>query len=512
MGYSIITPRWLFVMAQATPIGLVDDPLLVDESLERFDPTVVRPGDIVGIGISTGNCLAGYRILREAKSKGATVIMGGIHPTIFPDEPLEMGADAVVTGNGDLVWSKVIKDVLNHTLQKRYPGGRVPGDSLLRARWDLLDPRQYMFPTVQTVAGCPENCSFCSVWVTDGRQPRQRLTSKIIEEVTELYELGFRYVIFADDNFNPATLGRIAREPSPQKRRQLEQVREERLRFFDEYDQSVPPNLFALTQMTTEVTSDEEYLSAMYHKARVRGALIGIESFSAEGLKSANKQWNPTGQKMVDTIQRIQDAGILLLSSIICGLESDSVQTIRTMREFALESGSVLAQFTFYHPYPGTKDFYEMRSDTKNRARPNFVPKHKTRIPDERFWLKRLNEVDLIHHANISGDDLVAENQECWNAFYSVREVVRRVRRGRPGRWPLAAKFVYLLLCMAFKRIYGGQGMAADGVRRKHLGIFTKTISRIGIATYNHFFRKESVRVGSPWTRPARLLRKVSNL
>ena len=434
VGYSVITPRWLFVIAQATPAGLVGDPILVDEAIGKFDASIVRPGDIVGIGISTGNCLAGYRILKEAKTRGATVIMGGIHPTIFPDEPLEMGADAVVTGNGDLVWTNVIRDALNHTLQRRYIGGRVPGDSLLKARWDLLDPRQYMFPTVQTVAGCPENCSFCSVWVTDGRQPRQRLTHKIIEEANELYELGFRHIVFADDNFNPATLGRIAREPSLQKRKQLEQIREERLGFFDEYDRSVPRNLFAFTQMTTEVTSDEEYLSAMYHKARVRAALIGIESFSEEGLRSANKQWNPTGQKMVQTIQRIQDAGILVLSSIICGLESDTVRTIRTMRKFALESGSVLAQFTFYHPYPGTKDFYEMMADAKNRARPNCVPKHKTQIREGRFWLKPMNEVDLIDHANISRDDLLAENQECWDVFYSVKEAVKRLRRGRAGR------------------------------------------------------------------------------
>ncbi len=501
LGYSVITPRWLFVIAQATPVELVGDPILVDEAIEKFDPSIVRPGDVVGIGISTGNCLAGYRILKEAKSNGATVIMGGVHPTIFPDEPLEMGADAVVTGNGDLIWSKVIKDALSHNLQRRYLGGRVPGDALLKARWDLLDPRQYTFPTIQTVAGCPENCSFCSVWVTDGRQPRQRLTNKIIEEVNELYDLGFRYIIFADDNFNPATLGRIAREPSPQKRNQLEQVREERLRFFDQYDRSVPPNLFAFTQMTTEVTTDEEYLSAMYHKARVRAALIGVESFSEEGLRSANKLWNPTGQKMVETIQRIQDAGILVLSSIICGLETDTVQTIRTMRKFALESGSVLAQFTVYNPYPGTKDFYEMTNDSKNRAKTNFVPKHETRITEGRFWLKPMKVVDLISHANISRDDLLAENKKCWDVFYSVKEVLRRVARGRLRRWSLAGKFTYLLLCVVFRRIYGGQGIAADGVRRKKLGILTKAMIRAGVVTYNHFFRMERVSVSHPWAR-----------
>ena len=490
MGYSIITPRWLFVMAQATPSDSVGDPILVDEAIKEFNPEMVRPGDIVGIGISTGNCLAGYKILRAAKSRGAMVIMGGIHPTIFPDEPLEMGADAVVTGNGDIVWRQVIEDALNRTLQRRYDGGRVPGDALLKARWDLLDPRQYMFPAVQTVAGCPENCSFCSVWVTDGRNPRQRLTEKIIEEVNELYDLGFRYVIFADDNFNPATLGRIAREPSPQKRKQFEQIREERLKFFDEYDRAVPQDMYAFTQMTTEVISDEEYLRGTYEKMRVRAALIGIESFSEEGLRSANKLWNPTGRKMVETIQKIQDAGILVLSSIICGLESDTVETIRTMRKFALESGSVLAQFTIYHPYPGTKDFYEMIGDRRGLARPGFIPKHKIRIRDERFWLKPHNEVDLVDYPHLSRDDLLAENRKCWDAFYSIREAIRRTRQGRPGRWPSAAKLIYLLLCMAFKRIYGGQGMAADGVRRRRLGTITRAIIKTGITSYNYYFRK----------------------
>jgi len=46
-------------------------------------------------------------ILRKAESRGATVIMGGIHRTVFSDEPLEMGADTVVTGNGALSYDRL---------------------------------------------------------------------------------------------------------------------------------------------------------------------------------------------------------------------------------------------------------------------------------------------------------------------------------------------------------------------------------------------------------------------
>ena len=233
VGFSFIVPRWLVVLAESTPRKF-GDPILIDETIQSFDPQMVRPGDVVGIGITTLNCLPGYAAAREAKRRGATVIMGGIHATILPEEALEMGADAVVTGGGDVIWQHVLEDALTGKLRKRYDGGKVPGELLNLGRWDLLDTRKYMCPSVQTTVGCPENCSFCSVWVTEGRVPRQRPTDRIIAEVNEIARMGFRVVIFADDNFNPATQGRIARETSLSTRRMLEKNREERLRFFQD--------------------------------------------------------------------------------------------------------------------------------------------------------------------------------------------------------------------------------------------------------------------------------------
>lgn len=406
-----------------------------------------------------------------------------------------MGADAVVTGSGEAVWGKVIKDVTENRLQRQYLGGRIAGEEMLKARWELLDPSKYLFPSVQTVAGCPENCSFCSVWVTEGRQPRQRLTEKIIEEVNELYDLGFRYIVFADDNFNPATLGRIAREPSENKRRDLERIREARLQFFDEYHRSVPEDMFAFAQMTCEATSDEEYLRAMYEKMRVRVALIGVESFSEEGLKSAHKLWNPVGQKMVEAIQKIQGYGIFVLSSIICGLESDTVQTIRTMRTFAAESGSLFAQFTVYNPYPGTKDFFEMINDRRNLGRPDYVPKHKTQILCDEYWLRPLRPVDIIRHPNIAKMELHAENKKCWDHFYSLRESLKRTRRGRSKSWPLAARLTYLAVCLLFRRAYAGYGMAADSVRRKESRTVTRVLLRFAASVFNHHYREKRLRL-----------------
>lgn len=480
IGYSVITPRWLYVLAGATPAELLGDPIIVDEPVARFNPNNVGPNDIVGIGIHTGNCRPGYRVIREAKQRKATVIVGGIHATIFPQEPLEMGADAVVTGNGDLIWAKVLEDALLGRLQRVYDGGRVPGELMTRARWDLLDRDKYLMGSIQTVAGCPENCSFCSVWVTDGRKPRLQANKQIIEEANELYDLGFRYVFFSDDNFTPATTARVARETNPTARANLARIREERLILFDEYDQLGPPSLYAFTQMTAECIADDEYLDAMYSKMRIRGALVGVESFSEEGLKTANKTWNPAGQRMVEAIQKIQDHGIVVLASIICGLESDTLSTLRTMREFANASGTAFAQFPLYSVYPGTKDYHEMMRDWKNRSSAEYVPKHSSQIVNEKFWLDYDHTEIAVKHPTISTADLMRESQESFRSFYSLRRIVRRTRSGPLATLPPTSKLMYIVACFVFASLYPG-GIAADNVRKSRLGFFSKLFIKAAI-------------------------------
>src|SRR5690242_10656384 len=107
-GVAVITPRWLYVLASATGTRW-GDPVIVDETLEPIDVTTIEPGDVVGIGIHTGNALRGYEIGREVRRRGAWVVFGGIHATLFPEEAAERGmAHAVVRGDGDLVWTQVV--------------------------------------------------------------------------------------------------------------------------------------------------------------------------------------------------------------------------------------------------------------------------------------------------------------------------------------------------------------------------------------------------------------------
>jgi radical SAM superfamily enzyme YgiQ (UPF0313 family) len=141
----VITPRWLFVLAAATPES-AGDPILVDESLEQINPETIHAGDIVGISVHTGNALRGYQVGRMARARGAWVVYGGIHATLFPEEALGRGeAHAVVRGDGDIAWGKAVADCLAGNPQKIYEGGRIEGTEFLAARWDLMRPDKYMW-------------------------------------------------------------------------------------------------------------------------------------------------------------------------------------------------------------------------------------------------------------------------------------------------------------------------------------------------------------------------------
>src|SRR5262249_54727924 len=148
------------------------------------------------------------------------------------DEAVEHGmAHAVVRGDGDVVWRRVVEDCLAGQPQPVYEGGRIAGDQFVSARWDLLPSGRYMWASVQTVRGCPKHCSFCSVWRTDGQAPRMRGVDRVIQEIVELRRLGFRFIALADDNFYPVAFGDLAqarRRADGSRLRELEALRAER--------------------------------------------------------------------------------------------------------------------------------------------------------------------------------------------------------------------------------------------------------------------------------------------
>jgi len=315
-GIAVITPRWLYVLAEATP-RKYGKPQIVDETLGHVAPETIQPGDVVGIGIHTGNALRGYAIGKLARERGAHVVFGGIHATLFPEESFERGgAHTVVKGDGDDVWPELLEALEHGKAERIYEGGRIDADRFRRARWELLPADKYMMASVQTVRGCPKHCSFCSVWRTDGQKPRQRASGSLIEEIVELRRMGFRFVLLADDNFYPVTLRDIElaeRQGNQARIDELKSIRAERFELMRRLA-DLPDDMMFFTQISMEAAEDPCFPGAMA-KARVRGALVGVESVTEEGLKAVYKDFNESGDQLIAKLRKFREHGVYMLGS-----------------------------------------------------------------------------------------------------------------------------------------------------------------------------------------------------
>ncbi len=459
-GTAVITPRWLFVLAAATPAE-AGDPVLIDESLEQIDPETISAGDIVGISVHTGNALRGYAVGRMARAKGAWVVYGGIHATLFPEEVFELGeAHAVVKGDGDIAWGNAVRDCIAGRLGKVYEGGRIEGRQFLPARWDLMPRDKYMWASVQTIRGCPKHCSFCSVWRTDGQAPRQRAYQSVVDEIVNLRRIGFRFIALADDNFYPVSLTdlRLAREQNNQpKLAELMRVKAERFALMAELAK-LPKDMVFFTQITMEAGEDAEYLDAM-RKANIKGALVGVEAVTPEGLKSVFKDFNYSGDALARQLQTFKQHGVHVLGSFIFGLPTDKPATFDATVAMALKAEVTFAQFVMMTPFPGTVDF--ARWEKEQALNPTLVEG----TPITRYWLipTAIRPKMFTPHPSMSSEEIRERTQRVWDRFYDWKSIWKR-SECTPT---LRARVAFMFLSKLYRQMYAGTGISTDSARRK---------------------------------------------
>jgi radical SAM superfamily enzyme YgiQ (UPF0313 family) len=457
-GIAVITPRWLYVLASATGTRW-GDPQIVDETLDPFDVDTIATGDVVGIGIHTGNARRGYEIGRMARQRGAWVVYGGIHATLFPDEAATHGrAHAVVRGDGDLVWPCVVEDCLAGRPRAVYEGGRLPGDQFASARWDLLPSGRYMWASVQTVRGCPKHCSFCSVWRTDGQEPRQRGVERVVREIVELRRLGFRFIALADDNFYPVTLGDLAqakRRADGSGLRELETLRAERFALMARLAE-LPDDLVFYTQITMEAAEDPAFLEAM-RRAKIRGALVGVESVSPDGLKDVYKGFNLAGEELVARLRLFRRYGIHVLGSFIFGLPSDTRHSFDATVALAQRADLTFAQFVLLTPFPGTVDFEKWAVGERQRG--TLVDG----VPLTQHWLIPEERRPRLYtaHPTMSLEEIRLGTQRAWDRFYSWRHIWVRSRVVESIRGRIA----FVLISKLYRQMYANTGIATDSAR-----------------------------------------------
>jgi tRNA A37 methylthiotransferase MiaB len=470
-GTAVITPRWQYVLAAATPKRF-GDPVLVDETLSQVHPQSIQAGDAVGVGIHTANALRGYEIGKMARGRGAYVIFGGIHATLYPEEALELGgAHSVVKGDGDIAWGRALDDCRAGVPKPIYVGGQIEASDFVAARWDLVPRDRYMWASVQTVRGCPKHCSFCSVWRTDGQRPRQRASDAVMEEIVQLRRLGFRFIALADDNFYPVTLTdlRLASQQNNTGRlNELKSLRRERFELMSRLAQ-LPDDMVFFTQITMEAAEDVEFLDAM-KAARIKGALVGVESVTPEGLKDVYKDFNLAGEKLTEQLRTFRRHGVHVLGSFIFGLPSDRPETFAATAAAAINAECTFAQFVLLSPYPGTVDFIRWEKSLGDN------PPTIAGIPLTRRWLipQALRPKMFWEHPVMSAEEVRSRTQDVWDSFYSWGPIWKRSRFIKSSRGRLA----FVLISRIYRMMYADTGIATDSARVTWSGRWTRWMAK----------------------------------
>jgi radical SAM superfamily enzyme YgiQ (UPF0313 family) len=308
-------------VAAITPEGW--DVVLADELHDEvpFDGDF----DLVGITAMTHQAVRAYQIADRFRKRGVPVVLGGMHPTVLPDEALQH-CDAVVIGEAEPVWRQLLDDLLGKTLAPRYSS--IPSGDLLEIPWsrrDILAGRRYLTTqTIQASRGCPYDCSFCTVTPYFGRTFRYRDPDDILAEMRTFDR---KLTILVDDNIlgDPERAKPILRGMAGMGLRWGGQAS---LRFAED------PELVRLLAASGCI-----------------GIFVGLESVS--GVEAHHPK---TGSRysQADLIKRIRDAGLVLEASLIFGFDDHDESIFETTVRYLETCAPSVTTFNILTPYPGT--------------------------------------------------------------------------------------------------------------------------------------------------------------
>lgn len=284
--------------------------------------------DAVGITAMTHQAVRAYQVAEQFRSRGIPVILGGMHATVLPDEALQH-VDAVVIGEAEPVWARLLSDVRAGTLTPRYSS--VPaGDNLVIpwSRRDILAGRSYLTTqTLQASRGCPYDCPFCTVTPYFGRSFRYRDPEDVL---AELRSFDRKLTVLLDDN--------ILGDPERAKPI-LKGMAGMGLRWGG--------------QANLRFAEDPELVHLLAQSGCI-GIFVGLES-----VAGAHANHPKTGSRFsqADLIKRVRDAGIVLEASMIFGFDDHDEGVFESTIRYLEECRPSIPTFHILTPYPGTALF-----------------------------------------------------------------------------------------------------------------------------------------------------------
>jgi radical SAM superfamily enzyme YgiQ (UPF0313 family) len=277
---------------------------LVDCNIEPWNTSLLDWADIVltgGMFPQRSSCL---EIVRTARQRGKTVVVGGPDPTSSPQFYTE--ASHLVLGEGEITLPKFLEDFRTGSAMEVYSDLELADITKTAApRFDLLKFKLYSHMDIQFSRGCPFLCEFCDVPERYGRIPRAKTTPQFLAELQNLYDLGFRgHVNIVDDNFianKKLAKGLLVG---------LERWLKERAWPFE-----------FTAEASINLADDEELLERMKNVGFF-SVFVGIESPEETTLDRMRKKQN-TNRTIAETVHTIYRYGMWVNAGFILGADGE---------------------------------------------------------------------------------------------------------------------------------------------------------------------------------------------
>jgi radical SAM superfamily enzyme YgiQ (UPF0313 family) len=381
--YSLFPPLGLATLAAYLPEGT--EVTIEDEHVERL--TLDDEPDLVVIQAYITSARRSYELADRYRSRGAYVVLGGLHPTSLPDEAAHH-ADTIFLGPGEDTWPRFLADLAAGRPQPRYESAVRTLEGLPPIRRDLIKGHLYLVPNSIVVSrGCPHSCDFCYVDAFFGGG-RSFYTQAVDDALAEIDRLPGRHLYFLDDHLfgNP----RFARELFAGMR-----------------------GMGRLWQAAGTVKSVlQPRLLEAAAESGLRSLFVGFETISAANLRDHDKRQN-LDRDYGAAVRRLHDLGVMVNASFVFGMDDDDPSVFERTVEWAVANGVETATFHILTPYPGTGLFRRMEAQGRIL---------------HRDWDRYDTRHTVFRPARMTPDQLEDGYWRAYRDFYTWRNIVRGAR------------------------------------------------------------------------------------
>ncbi len=374
------------LLAALTPPG--HEVKIVDEAFAADD--VEEAVDLVGLTVMTELAPRAYRLADLYRQRGVRVVMGGIHPTVLPEEALQH-ADAVVVGEGEETWPRLVRDAAAGKLGRVYRAAGLSDLSLLPIPARRLYPkpaRKSLTPLgvgLESSRGCPYDCEFCSIRRVMGRAYRVRPVARMLDEIAAIES---ESLFFVDDAL---ALDRRAAKAL--------------------FAEMVPFRCKWVGQGTLSLAEDLDLLRLM-RRAGCCGLLVGFETVALAAQETMRKS-RALNISPAEAARRFHGEGIPLLGAFVLGFDGETEDVFDRTIEFALRHHLDGVQVRLLCPFPGTSLYERLLAEGRLFA------------PD--WWLRDYEPGALLYRPQgMTPEALLEGVDRVQRELYTLPGIVRR--------------------------------------------------------------------------------------